>query len=491
MQEAVDTPSRYTGKIGVSASYAKKSSTLTFENLPAADLNSHKFPIELFDSRIVEGYGGVSDPKTNENGNMIGGSSTLESPYLLMPDDKLIFGMDAPMGINIGAAGASVGISLASGTMMTSFTGSRLTIAAGGASITFFGSQVRQGRGISNVSLNQQITSDNVHGAIQQDMTISDQYDIELPSSLTGTYADLTHKSPPGPSVHGLIARNPASEIQGPNSQVLGRKIIGSFAGGTTGITGSLLRGVRISDSSERFWDSVMPSILQYTFRIPENPVFEPTTDTVRLSSPMTGDQGHLTGSVLSEVTSSLPFPYQGNPTRRLADATKVQVGGNKDNSTIRFLDYSDVSKVLFSRGWDIYLPGEQRNVRHYDRGARGMRYGVLNYEPQYSSAVYRRDRFGQFRDMLEQRPFAKFYKEGLADGSPSPVEVRFVQVLTNQAMDPDRIVQKESDSSSSDTFGSQTTKKSQSRNISIIASSSIPFVDRLSENETAGGGTV
>tara|TARA_R110001583_G_scaffold7985_12_gene38965 strand:+ start:4411 stop:7422 length:3012 start_codon:yes stop_codon:yes gene_type:complete len=471
------SPSKYTGKFGISASYGKDETNQTFKNIEAESLTSVKLPIEVFDPRVTEGYGGVSDPEQNEFGVMIGGASTIESPYLLLPGDKLVFGMDAAMGTTVGAAAGGPGI--ASGTMMTSLTGSRLTITAGAASITFFGSQVRAGEGISNISLNQQITSDNVHSSIKQDMTISDQYDIELPSALTGTYIDLTHESPPLRSVHGLVTRNPSIEIQGPAAQVLGRKIVGSFADGTTGTTGSLLRGVRMSDSEERFWDTVMPSVLDYVFRIPENPTYNPPRNTVRLSAGPTGSTaGYLTGTIISEVTSSLPFPYEGNPTRNPVDFTRLQIGPAGATNTLRFLDPEDVSKVLFSRGWEIYVPDIQRNIRHYDRGATGMKYGVLNYRPCYSSAVYRRDRFGQFRDMLEQRPYAKFYKEGVRDGTPSPIEIKFVQALTNQAMDPDNIVQKERDSASGDAFGSQVKKATQSRNISTIASSSIPYID-------------
>lgn len=38
----------------------------------------------------------------------------------------------------------------------------------------------------------------------------------------------------------------------------------------------------------------------------------------------------------------------------------------------------------------------------------RGWKYGLISGLPLKTKAVFRRDRFGQFRDMLEQRPFAK-----------------------------------------------------------------------------------
>ena len=43
---------------------------------------------------------------------------------------------------------------------------------------------------------------------------------------------------------------------------------------------------------------------------------------------------------------------------------------------------------------------------------ASGFRYGMINTEPMNSSAVFRHDRFGQFRDMLEQRLYTRFYKK-------------------------------------------------------------------------------
>jgi hypothetical protein len=40
----------------------------------------------------------------------------------------------------------------------------------------------------------------------------------------------------------------------------------------------------------------------------------------------------------------------------------------------------------------------------------RGWRYGALNGFPQYTSCVFRSSRYGQFRDMMEQRKFSKFF---------------------------------------------------------------------------------
>ncbi|WP_206688760.1 hypothetical protein, partial [Streptococcus pseudopneumoniae] len=41
----------------------------------------------------------------------------------------------------------------------------------------------------------------------------------------------------------------------------------------------------------------------------------------------------------------------------------------------------------------------------------RGWKYGVHSGIPTFSKAYWRPNRFGQFRDMLEQRPLAKFFR--------------------------------------------------------------------------------
>jgi hypothetical protein len=60
-----------------------------------------------------------------------------------------------------------------------------------------------------------------------------------------------------------------------------------------------------------------------------------------------------------------------------------------------------------------------------------GWKYGVYHADPSYSFCCWRRSKFGQFRDMLEQRPISKFYieKPNLNEpaGSYTPVSITFV----------------------------------------------------------------
>jgi len=86
----------------------------------------------------------------------------------------------------------------------------------------------------------------------------------------------------------------------------------------------------------------------------------------------------------------------------------------------------------------------------------RGWKYGVHNALPVDSYAVYRRDRFGQFRDMLEQRPYTRYLVNGLP--RLGAVTCRFVEPGgTGVSTEPKRTV---------------------CVNISQFATSSLPYFD-------------
>jgi hypothetical protein len=58
----------------------------------------------------------------------------------------------------------------------------------------------------------------------------------------------------------------------------------------------------------------------------------------------------------------------------------------------------------------------------------RGYKYGLLATQPVQTSAVYRTGRFGQLRDMLEQRIYSKLTdKRKGASTTQAAVTVRFV----------------------------------------------------------------
>lgn len=59
-----------------------------------------------------------------------------------------------------------------------------------------------------------------------------------------------------------------------------------------------------------------------------------------------------------------------------------------------------------------------------------GFSYGVMNVIPTPSKCIFRRNHYGHFRDMLEQRPMAKYYSTSEGNDASSQVPVVRVHIL-------------------------------------------------------------
>lgn len=150
-------------------------------------------------------------------------------------------------------------------------------------------------------------------------------------------------------------------------------------------------------------------------------------------------------------------------------------VTGTGADSTLRGVGISEFAKIFYGVGkgrniWDnqhvLFRQVDIGNRRQSCSAIlRGWRYGMMSAFPTYSSAVFRRDRYGQMRDMLEQRLNAKFYNEGELGSTlgplESPVRVKFVNSDGN-------IVQP---------------YETYSSNLSFEATSSIPYTDGIVKN--------
>ena len=75
-----------------------------------------------------------------------------------------------------------------------------------------------------------------------------------------------------------------------------------------------------------------------------------------------------------------------------------------------------------------------------WDFNLRGFKYGVYNANKTSTSCVYRVGKFGQVRDMLEQRPVTKFLDQKTSTTVFSPVSVRFVNNPTTIARSIDYV---------------------------------------------------
>ena len=129
----------------------------------------------------------------------------------------------------------------------------------------------------------------------------------------------------------------------------------------------------------------------------------------------------------------------------------------------------------------------------------RGWKYGLQSGLPSHTRAIFRRDRYGQFRDMLEQRPFTKFIVDPLSffandatpatsptpnpDGttpptgqiSDSPVYVNFVkQVYTKDDRSIGKIQMQKIDPT-----------QTVSHNLHPEVTSSLPYFDGESRGRT------
>ena len=86
----------------------------------------------------------------------------------------------------------------------------------------------------------------------------------------------------------------------------------------------------------------------------------------------------------------------------------------------------------------------------------RGFKYGLLNAVPTRPNAVFRYDTFGQFRDMLEPRPYARFWKGGQL-AAEAPVQIVFMGRDGDVGVRP---------------------RTTNSQNLSPFATSSVPYDD-------------
>jgi hypothetical protein len=91
----------------------------------------------------------------------------------------------------------------------------------------------------------------------------------------------------------------------------------------------------------------------------------------------------------------------------------------------------------------------------------RGWRYGMMSAFPTRNVTMYRRDRYGQFRDMLEQRLDSKFFDNDTVTVREGPVQVNFY-----------------------DRDGNLTDAElTLSSNLSYEVTSSLPYFDGVSRN--------
>ena len=368
-------------------------------------------------------------------------ASSAESPYLLLPEDEIIFGLDCgvtPFG------GAKT---------FSSITGSQMTISRKPCKITLFGSMVIDG--IEKLPcLNQNLSSNSVHEIIGAEPVL-DQFQIEPISSYYGSYLDnIITGSMATPSANTTLF----TIFNQDNS----RKIISRVSLGQAGTTGSLQRFVKMIDQSERTYDSCLPDIFTFVSQ----------SDIGLTGSLIYIGQGVFDDSV-NEYAKFLPnqFPFFGNP-KRTIETDKATYLQSESTEVTGFIEahssilngLARMKDLVFRTDWKIkkrslFYPDPMAHrfknstesaasQRPFSSGT--FRYGISNIDPEFSSTRWNAASFGQLRDMLEPRLGVT-----TSDGA-SPVKIHFVSGSTYNA-DPNN---------------------THAQNISTFATSSIPWID-------------
>ena len=387
-------------------------------------------------------------------------SSSAINPYVLLPTDKLVIGFEnTPPAGKLGTQGTSVG-----GVQHKdeqAFVDNKTILAPGVGKITFYGSLIRESQEYHE-TYNQPLTSDAIHEALHFDNPVLDQFDTNPVQQFAGSFID---------------------EVYGGNMAAGTRGVVGKTSDGTQGTTGSLLRGFKLADTLEIYYDSIMPKLSDFSEHVHfDQTILGPGAIQSKIQRTAFFFSGALDVVSPGDVTfiaadASLPFPYNGNPNRVFTDDAVLIVSSSFETGTDPEYhiaqNYDQWKRAIFMVGGKNEVSAltygdthgntstTQLMVDQKGGGATGFRYGIVNINLLKSEAVFRRDKYGQFRDMLEQRHDTAFWSAGKLD---SPIKIIFVERASNLIVDP-----------------SQTS----SQNLSIFATSSLPYFDGETKDRT------
>jgi len=235
------------------------------------------------------------------------------------------------------------------------------------------------------------------------------------------------------------------------------------------------------------FWIFIFGFWLYIQFPVAEQGLVYSVNDLCNgwISDSFIGPQPPASSSFLSASQSSYglnPYGYFTTGSADLDDISRALFGFGDHNGYFQRTNY-DTSVSLLGAGHyaefrdqegphpnGLGINGTDNNIFKYSPVIRGWKYGVASGLPLFSKAYWRRGKFGQFRDMLEQRPFTKYYE------SPenNPTDPNFQQsvkdaVVTVKYLSPDgRLTAPENTWSS---------------NLSFECTSSIPYIEGVPTN--------
>lgn len=367
----------------------------------------------------------------------------VDTPVVIFPGDEIIFGIESGVNSNFLTPGRLYG---GLDYDVLEVTGSRIQIRTGDAKVVFYGSLISEG--VEKFpSLNQYLGSDAIHEDIHEEGPY-DQFDILPRSCLSGSYVDNIFL--------GLAGKN--------------RRVVARGSLGQGWITGSLQRNVRHTSATDIYYDALVPapSIISSSL---ENT----TTELIGATEKSLGIRETQIIKVITDSSNGFAFNNnrEGGVMLKRAFTFEYSLPNDRRVKNIQMNLYSVVPALITTQTGDrakysIYYNGTNpafgsAGNENYS-GAGSLRYGLLSTRAVGPSNVFRRDRFGQFRDMLEQSRDGKVLSEKKQKSvlSSGVVVAKFV-----------------SGSSDIETDGIFT----QCSNISIECTSSIPYTDLVARN--------
>ena len=470
---------------------------------------------------------GISKTATGSNSSNL--SVSTPSPYLLMPDDNLVFGIDAgisciPLSGTTGMASGLTRLDLVFDPLVPNIfgnapldaigeamSGSYMRLESGPASITLYGSMISDGKE-RLFELNQNLTSDSIHEALHFDNPVVDQFDIHSNHAYSGSYIDnlvfgdiralqmpatagtldkmivlgnefFPYSLPRG--VYGSLGSDSSRGIEkyysydsnnstadtkgGIRLDPYGLSHWNSFAARNSQ-RNSLLRANKLLDKSEQWYDTIMPDIKDFAERSgfsvkggssegrgleiigelnglvnecptetdPTNPGLPSDYIANKKAQPYDTRTGRSSWS-LAEIKFRKDGNYSATPGGQTINTAAK-------NAASTFPNHVVFNTIMFGTGYKIRFQGETQDTASINFappystasvkvpnstpwGACGFLYGIQNVRPEYSNMYFRYNKFGQFRDMLEQRRDGKFNKSSSpAREVDAPIQCVFVE---------------------------------------------------------------
>ena len=359
-----------------------------------------------------------------------------------------------------------------------------VVLSPGAGKITLFGSLLQNGLP-KQTGMNQPLTTPAVHEDIHYDIPVYDQFEVEPRSSMSGSYSDNI--------ITGSMLATPLGSDIAQNV----RRVQGSVANGAAGTTGSLQRFVRLTDTSGQLYDSYPPDLTK-VFGSLGLGLLSGIGTGLHIIAPGTPDIGVLGPGIDNSWWLRTAYEYShdrliaGDLIQNRANAypvgSSVSIGFRTANplKSIYILGSTglvdDNNFVTDDTGNRDSIESEKRSIKAlwgfglqkfnapsfitqpnggYTPSIHGYKYGLAGLFGLQSSAYYRRSRYGQFRDVLEQRLDTAVL--GRANSLEYPIEITFKsREGTNAAP-----------------------SSTHSQNLSTHATSSLPYYDGLAVERT------